>query len=104
LGERHHVEAHRLGGYGTVEDLAVGKSEALYQGQCEMAAAAEPEIVVELPNQPASPKRPSRVTKPSLKVREVMQSLEDTAGASRKLFLTSAYRLHILNRVPYSDR
>jgi hypothetical protein len=41
--------------------------------------------VVELPDQPASPKRPSRVTKPSLKVREAMQSLEDTAIASRKV-------------------
>lgn len=51
----------------------------------EMAAAAEPEIVVEAPDQPVSPKRPSRATKPSLKVREAMQSLEDSAIASRKV-------------------
>jgi hypothetical protein len=49
-----------------------------------MAAAAQPEPVIEVADHPPSPKRPSRTPKPSAKVREAMQSLEDAATKSRR--------------------
>jgi hypothetical protein len=49
-----------------------------------MAAAAQPEIRVDATDLPPSPKRPTRTSKPSAKVREAMQSLEDTATTTRK--------------------
>ncbi|EAQ84334.1 hypothetical protein CHGG_08348 [Chaetomium globosum CBS 148.51] len=49
-----------------------------------MAAEAQPQIVVEVADQPPSPRRPSRALKPSAKAREAMQSLEDVATTSRR--------------------
>ncbi|KAK4120429.1 hypothetical protein N657DRAFT_579875 [Parathielavia appendiculata] len=49
-----------------------------------MAAAAQPEAVIEVADRRPSPKRPSHAPKPSAKVREAMQSLEDTATTSRR--------------------
>ncbi|KAK4119784.1 hypothetical protein N657DRAFT_245772 [Parathielavia appendiculata] len=49
-----------------------------------MAAAAQHEAVIAVADRPPSPKRPSRARKPSTKVREAMQSLEDTAPMSRR--------------------
>lgn len=48
-----------------------------------MAAAAQAQITVDATDQPTSPKRPTRTPKPSAKVREAMQSLEDAAITSR---------------------
>ncbi|KAK4118380.1 hypothetical protein N657DRAFT_651360 [Parathielavia appendiculata] len=50
-----------------------------------MAAAAQPEAVIEVADCPPSPKRPSRAPKPSAKVREAMQSPEDAATTSRRI-------------------
>lgn len=49
-----------------------------------MAEAVQSQIVVEVDDQPPSPKRPSRTPKPSAKVREAKQSLEDAATTSRR--------------------
>ncbi|EAQ83089.1 hypothetical protein CHGG_10907 [Chaetomium globosum CBS 148.51] len=49
-----------------------------------MVAEAQPQIVVEVADQPPSPRRPSRALKPSAKAREAMQSLEDVATTSRR--------------------
>lgn len=49
-----------------------------------MAAAAQTQITVNATDQPSSPKRPTRISKPSAKVREAMQSLEDAVITSRK--------------------
>ncbi|KAK4118437.1 hypothetical protein N657DRAFT_554969, partial [Parathielavia appendiculata] len=49
-----------------------------------MAAAAQPEAVIEVADRSPSPKRPSRAPKPSAKVREAMQLLEDAAITSRR--------------------
>src|ERR1700694_925326 len=48
-----------------------------------MAEAAQPQDAVNAIGQPTSPKRPTRTPKPSAKVREAMQSLED-ASTTRK--------------------
>jgi hypothetical protein len=48
-----------------------------------MAASARDEIVVEIADRPPSPKRPSRTLKPSAKVREAMQSIEDATIAAK---------------------
>ncbi|KAK4096202.1 hypothetical protein N658DRAFT_436611 [Parathielavia hyrcaniae] len=48
-----------------------------------MAASAQSQIVVEVADQPPSPKRPSRTLKPSAKVREAMQSIEDAATVAK---------------------
>jgi uncharacterized coiled-coil protein SlyX len=48
-----------------------------------MAASARDEIVVEVADRPPSPKRPSRTLKPSAKVREAMQSIEDATIAAK---------------------
>lgn len=50
-----------------------------------MAASTQDQIVVEVADQPPSPKRPSRAPKPSAKVREAMQSIEDATTASRRI-------------------
>jgi uncharacterized coiled-coil protein SlyX len=50
-----------------------------------MAAAAQTETTIEVADRPPSPKRPSRAPKPSAKVREAMQSLEDAATTSRRI-------------------
>ena len=49
-----------------------------------MAASAQDQIVVEVADQPSPLKRPSRAPKPSAKVREAMQSIEDATTASRR--------------------
>jgi hypothetical protein len=48
-----------------------------------MAGPAQDQIVVEVADRPPSPKRPSRTLKPSAKVREAMQSIEDTATVAK---------------------
>ncbi|KAK4095680.1 hypothetical protein N658DRAFT_403074, partial [Parathielavia hyrcaniae] len=48
-----------------------------------MAASAQGQIVVEVADQPPSPKRPSRTLKPSAKVREAMQSIVDAATVAK---------------------
>jgi hypothetical protein len=50
-----------------------------------MAASAQDQIVVEVADQPPSPKRPSRTLKPSAKVREAMQLIEDATTAPRRI-------------------
>jgi len=50
-----------------------------------MAGSAQDQIVVEVADQPPSSKRPIRAPKPSAKVREAMQSIEDAATTSRKI-------------------
>ncbi|EAQ84331.1 predicted protein [Chaetomium globosum CBS 148.51] len=49
-----------------------------------MAGSAQDQIVVEVADQPSPLKRPSRAPKPSAKVREAMQSIEDATTASRR--------------------
>jgi uncharacterized coiled-coil protein SlyX len=49
-----------------------------------MAASEQDQIVVEVADQPPTPKRPSRAPKPSAKVREAMQAIEDAAITSRR--------------------
>jgi hypothetical protein len=49
-----------------------------------MAGSAQDQIVVEVADQPSPMKRPSRAPKPSAKVREAMQSIEDATTASRR--------------------
>ncbi|EAQ88476.1 hypothetical protein CHGG_05095 [Chaetomium globosum CBS 148.51] len=60
------------------------ESRAALPRDCKMAAEAQPQIVVEVADQPPSPRRPSRALKPSAKAREAMQSLEDVATTSRR--------------------
>ena len=43
-----------------------------------------PQTAVEPADQPPSPKRPSRAPKPSAKVREAMQSLDEAVGITRR--------------------
>lgn len=50
-----------------------------------MAASAEDQIVVEVADQPPTPKRPSRTPKPSAKVREAMQAIEDATVTPRRI-------------------
>ncbi|KAK4108376.1 hypothetical protein N656DRAFT_426804 [Canariomyces notabilis] len=49
-----------------------------------MAASAQPAAVIEEADRSILPKRPSRAIKPSAKVREAMQSVEDVATTSRR--------------------
>ncbi|EAQ91643.1 hypothetical protein CHGG_03578 [Chaetomium globosum CBS 148.51] len=60
------------------------ESRAALPRDCKMAAEAQPQIVVEVADQPPSPRRPSRASKPSAKAREAMESLEDVATTSRR--------------------
>jgi hypothetical protein len=48
-----------------------------------MAASAQDQIVVEVTDRPPSPKRPSCTLKPSAKVREATQSIEDAATVAK---------------------
>ncbi|EAQ88754.1 predicted protein [Chaetomium globosum CBS 148.51] len=49
-----------------------------------MAGSAQDQIVVEVADQPSPLKRPSGAPKPSAKVREAMQPIEDATTASRR--------------------
>ncbi|KAK4119477.1 hypothetical protein N657DRAFT_684423 [Parathielavia appendiculata] len=57
--------------------------QAALPRDCEMAASAQDQIVVEVADRPPSPKRPSRTLKPSAKVREAMQLIEDAATVAK---------------------
>ncbi|KAK4096356.1 hypothetical protein N658DRAFT_511271 [Parathielavia hyrcaniae] len=62
----------------------MGKGQVALPTDCEVAASAQDHIVVEVADQPPTPKRPSRTSKPSAKVREAMQAIEDATITPRR--------------------